>query len=151
MIKTIRTDSKNSDFERLVQFLDADLAKRDGAAHLLSQFNTIATLKYVVLAFNESTAIGCGAISLYDSTAMEIKRMYVSPEFRGKRIGEKMLRELEDWSRELGYSKCLLFMGSKQPEANALYLRNGYYQIDKYGHLKDIPDSLCFEKYLLEQ
>jgi len=79
---------------------------------------------------------------------MEIKRMYVSTEFRRQRIGEKILSELENWSRELGGNKCILFTGSKQPEANKLYQRNGYSRIEKYGKLKDIPDSLCFAKDL---
>jgi putative acetyltransferase len=85
---------------------------------------------------------------MHDSNAMEIKRMYVSSEVRGQRIGEKILSELEDWSRELEFTKCILFTGSKQPEASKLYKRNGYYPIEKYGKLKDISDSLCFAKNL---
>jgi putative acetyltransferase len=100
------------------------------------------------LAFKKGKAVGCGAISKYKFNAMEIKRMYVSPEVRGLRIGEKILSELENWSRELGNAKSILYTGSKQPEASKLYLRNGYCQIEKYGKLKDIPDSICFAKNL---
>ena len=146
MIEIIRTNSQNLEFKKLVQLLNADLARRDGKTHPLSQFNTISDLKYVILTFKKGKAIGCGAISKYDFNAMEIKRMYVSPEVRGQRIGEKILSELENWSRELGSIKCLLFTGSKQPEASKLYQRNGYNLIQKYGKLKDIPDSLCFAK-----
>ncbi|HEA22387.1 hypothetical protein LCGC14_1522380 [marine sediment metagenome] len=148
MIEIIRTNSQNLKFKNLVQSLNADLAKRDGGTHALSQFNTIANLKYVVLALQKNKAIGCGAISEYDDFSTEIKRMYVSPEVRGQRIGENILTELEKWSRELGASKSILFTGSKQPEANKLYLRNGYCIIPNYGILKDIPDSLCFAKNL---
>lgn len=148
MIEIIRTDSQNLEFKKLVQLLNAELAGRDGEAHPLSQFNTITHLKYVVLAVKEGKAIGCGAISRYDFETIEIKRMYVSSEARGQRIGGKILSDLENWARELGVTKCLLFMGSKQPEANKLYERNGYKQIQKYGKLKDIPDSLCFAKDL---
>jgi len=148
MIEIIRTNSQNLKFKNLVQSLNADLAKRDGGTHALSQFNSIADLKHVVLALQKDKAIGCGAISKYDDLSTEIKRMYVSPEVRGQRIGEKILLELENWSRELGINKCILFTGSKQPEANKLYHRNGYSIIPNYGKLKDIPDSLCFAKYL---
>jgi len=148
MIEIIRTDSENLEFKKLVQLLNSDLAKRDGNTHSLSQFNSITSLKYVVLAFKQGESIGCGAISMHDSNAMEIKRMYVSSEVRGQRIGEKILSELEDWSRELDFTKCILFTGSKQPEASKLYQRNGYYPIEKYGKLKDISDSLCFAKNL---
>jgi N-acetylglutamate synthase-like GNAT family acetyltransferase len=148
MIEIIRTNSENLEFKKLVQLLNSDLAKRDGNTHSLSQFNSITDLKYVVLALKEGKSIGCGAISMYDFNLMEIKRMYVSPEVRGQRIGEKILSELEDWSRELESTKCILFTGSKQPEASKLYQRNGYCPIEKYGKLKDIPDSLCFAKDL---
>ncbi len=148
MIELIRTNSENLEFKKLVHLLNSDLAKRDGDTHSLTQFSSITDLKYVVLALKEGESIGCGAISMHNSNAMEIKRMYVSPELRGQRIGEKILSELEDWSRELECTKCLLFMGSKQPEANKLYQRNGYYSIEKYGKLKDIPDCLCFAKDL---
>jgi GNAT superfamily N-acetyltransferase len=148
MVEIKRSSSQNLEFKKLVQLLDSDLARRDGKTHSLSQFNTITNLKYVVLAFKKDKVIGCGAISKYDFNAMEIKRMYVSPEVRGQRVGEKILSELENWSRELGSIECILFTGSKQPEASKLYRRNGYCPIEKYGRLKDIPDSLCFAKYL---
>ncbi|WP_298894376.1 GNAT family N-acetyltransferase [uncultured Psychroserpens sp.] len=147
-MKIIRTNSQNSEFKRLVQLLNSDLAGRDGKAHPLSQFNDISNLNHVVLALKDDKAIGCGSISEYNFDSMEIKRMYVSPETRGQRIGEKILSELENWSKELGYSRCILFMGSKQPEAGKLYQRNNYIFIEKYGILKDIPDSLCLAKNL---
>jgi GNAT superfamily N-acetyltransferase len=147
-MEIIRTNSQNPAFKRLVASLNLDLAERDGKAHPLSQFNDISDLNYVVLALKKDKAIGCGAISEYNSNSMEIKRMYVSPEARGQRVGEKILSELENWSKELGYSRCILFMGSKQPEAGKLYRRNNYISIEKYGKLKDIPDSLCLAKDL---
>jgi GNAT superfamily N-acetyltransferase len=146
MIIIIRTNSKNEDFKELVKSLNSDLAERDGAIHPLSQFNTIDNLNYVVLAYENNISIGCGAIAEYDSNAMEIKRMYVSPQARGKRIGTLVLSELEDWAKELGGTRCLLFTGKKQPEANRLYRRKGYRRINKYGKLAEINDSLCFAK-----
>jgi putative acetyltransferase len=147
-IEITRTNSENLEFKKLVQLLNSDLARRDGNTHSLSQFNSINDLKHVVLALKNGKSIGCGAISMHNSNTMEIKRMYVSSEVRGQRIGEKILCELEDWSRELKFTKCILFTGSKQPEASKLYQRNGYNPMEKYGKLKDIPDSLCFAKNL---
>ena len=148
MVRIVRTNSHNPEFKALVQLLNLDLAKRDGETHPLSEFNDISNLNNVVLALKKGKAIGCGAISEYDSNSMEIKRMYVSIEARGQRIGAKILAELENWSKELGKSKCVLFMGSKQPEASKLYQRNKYNHIAKYGKLKNIPDSICLAKVL---
>lgn len=147
-MKIIRTNAQNSEFKRLVQLLNADLAKRDGKTHPLAQFNDISNLNHVVLALENDSAIGCGAIAAYDIDTMEIKRMYVSQKARGQRVGENILSELENWSKELGYSKCILFMGSKQPEASKLYQKNKYHPIEKYDILKDIQDSICLAKDL---
>ena len=148
MIETVRTNSDDYAFKNLVVLLNADLTERDGATHPLAQFNPISKLKYVVLVLKDGKPVGCGAIARHAKNAMEIKRMYVSPEARGQRIGERILSELEKWSRALGKDTCVLFMGSNQPEANKLYERNGYLSIPKYGKLKDISDSLCFAKKL---
>ena len=147
-MKIIRTDYLNPAFQELVAELNTDLANRDGKDHPLSQFNEITHLKHVVVVYLKNKAVSCGAIAKYDLSATEIKRMYVTPAHRGLRIGENILSELENWTKELGLSKCILFMGVNQPEAMKLYLRNNFSVIENYGKLKDIPDSICLAKSL---
>lgn len=147
MIKTIRTDSDNQDFIQLVKYLDADLAVRDGKDHLFySQFNKIDKIKYVVVAYENNKPMGCGAIKEYTLHTMEIKRMYTSPESRGKGIATQVLTELEIWATEMSYEKCILETGKRQPEAIKLYKKNGYRLIPNYGQYTEIENSLCFEK-----
>jgi putative acetyltransferase len=147
MIELIRTDSSNPDFIRLVQFLDADLAIRDGLEHpFYAQFNKIDQIKYVVVAYEDKEALACGAIKEYDRQSMEVKRMYTSPESRGKGIAGKILTELERWASELGFKKCILETGLKQPEAIALYRKCAYRIISNYGQYAGVENSLCFEK-----
>ena len=148
-MKIIRTDYLNPAFQELVAELNTDLANRDGKDHPLSQFNEIIHLKHVVVVYLKNKAVGCGAITKYDLSATEIKRMYVTPSHRGQQLGEKILSELENWTKELGLSKCILFMGVHQPEAMKLYLRNNFSVIENYGKLKDIPDSICLAKTLM--
>ena len=147
-MKIIRTDYLNPAFQELVAQLNTDLAKRDGKDHPLSQFNEITHLKHVVVVYLKNKAVGCGAIAKYDLSATEIKRMYVTRAHRGQQLGEKILTELENWAKELGHSKCILFMGINQPEAMKLYLKNNFSIIENYGKLKDIPDSICLAKSL---
>ena len=147
MIKIARTNSDNQDFIDLVKYLDADLAERDGNDHsFYAQFNKIDKIKYVVIAYENSKPMGCGAIKEYTPNTMEIKRMYTSPESRGKGIATKVLTELEIWAIELSYEKCILETGKKQPEAIGLYKKNGYKLIPNYGQYAEIENSLCFEK-----
>jgi GNAT superfamily N-acetyltransferase len=148
-MKIIRTTYLNPAFQELVAELNTDLANRDGKDHPLSQFNEIIHLKHVVVVYLKNKAVGCGAIAKYDLVATEIKRMYVTPSHRGQQLGENILSELENWTKELGLSKCILFMGVNQPEAMKLYLRNNFSVIENYGKLKDIPDSICLAKTLL--
>ena len=147
-MKIIRTTYVNPAFQELVGHLNEDLAQRDGKDHPLSQFNEITHLKHVVVVYLKNKAVGCGAIAKYDLSATEIKRMYVTRAHRGQQLGEKILIELENWTKELGHSKCILFMGVNQPEAMKLYLRNNFSVIENYGKLKDIPDSICLAKSL---
>lgn len=149
MIRIIRTNSDNRDFIQLVKHLDADLAERDGKDHsFYAQFNKIDKIKYVVIAYENDQPVGCGAIKEYTPDTMEVKRMYTSPESRGKGIASKVLGELEVWASELSYEKCILETGKKQPEAIGLYKKNGYKIIPNYGQYAEIENSLCFEKQI---
>jgi GNAT superfamily N-acetyltransferase len=149
-IKILRTNSKNSDFQKLVIELDKDLAIRDGEEHaFFAQFNKINMIKHVVIAYDNEIAIACGAIKEYDSLTMEIKRMYVPPQFRGNGYASLVLEELETWAKELGYKKCILETGLKQPEAIRLYEKNNFQKIPNYGQYADVENSVCFEKIIL--
>ena len=147
MVKITRTNSDNPDFIELVKYLDADLAERDGKDHpFYARFNKIDKLKYVIVAYENSQPVSCGAMKEYKPGIVEIKRMYTLPEKRGKGIASKILAELEIWAAELDYDKCILETGKKQPEAVKLYKKNGYRSIPNYGQYAGIENSLCFEK-----
>ena len=149
MIRIIKTDASQPDFKKLVALLDADLAERDGEDHsFYDQFNKLHLIKYALVAYEKDTPVACGAIKEFEPNVMEVKRMYVTPEKRGKGIASKVLSSLENWARELGYQKCVLETGKRQPEAIALYTKNGYQIIPNYGQYAGIENSVCFEKLL---
>ena len=149
MIRLTRTDSNNLAFRNLVRELDIDLKIRDGEEHsFYSQFNKIDMIKCVVVAYEEDTPVGCGAVKEYTDKTMEVKRMYVPLEKRGKGIASLVLQELEKWSNELGFEKCILETGKKQPEAIHLYKKNNYTITPNFGQYENIEDSICFEKEL---
>ena len=147
MIKLIRTDSDNKDFIHLVKQLDAELAILDGDEHAFyAQLNKTDKIKHVVVAYENDMPISCGAIREYSPTEMEVKRMYTMPESRGKGIATKVLNELEKWTTELAYQKCILETGKRQPDAIWLYQKNGYKSIPNYGKYVEMENSVCFEK-----
>ena len=149
MISLLRTDSNNEAFIGLVNLLDQDLAERDGDEHAFyDQFNKVINLRLVVVAYDDNNAISCGAIKEFSPIAMEVKRMYTLPAYRGKGIATLVLGELEKWAADLSYAKCVLETGKKQPEAIMLYQKNGYRIINNYGQYIGIENSVCFEKDL---
>lgn len=149
-MEIIKTNSKNKEFQLLVNQLDEELAERDGPDHdFYHQFNGIESLGHVILVLTEERAIACGAIKKLSSKAMEVKRMYVQNEFRSRGIAKLILEELEAWSLELGVEKCILETGKRQPEAISLYKKAGYTIIPNYGQYKGVDNSVCMEKALI--
>ena len=149
-MELFRTTSENQDFVKLVIQLDAYLKIVDGDDHAFyAAYNKTDTLKYVIVAYENNEAVGCGALREFDAQAIEIKRMYVPPANRNKGIAKKVLLELETWSKELGFKKCILETGKKQLDAVALYTKNGYNAIPNYGQYENIETSVCFEKKLI--
>ena len=144
-----RTNSENKDFQDLVLELDKDLAKKNGEINdFFAQYNKIDLIKNVVVVFNDNLPVGCGAMKEYDKSTMEIKRMYVLIEMRGKGVAVAVLNDLESWARELGYKKCVLETGDKMLEAIGLYKKSGYKVISNYGQYENVENSICFEKEL---
>lgn len=148
-INTKRTNADDLYFASLVKFLDADLKIRDGEDHdFYNQFNSIANIKNCIVAYDGQFPVGCGCIKPYNEKVMEVKRMFVLVDHRGKGIAANILSELETWTKELGYYKCILETGNNQPEAIALYKKCGYQITANYGQYKGVENSVCFEKLL---
>ena len=148
-IEPVRTSYLNPDFVSLVEMLDIYLAEVDGEDHsFYSQYNGIENIQNVVVAYKDNVPAGCGAIKLYSTGSAEVKRMYVKPAMRGLGIAAAVLKELEHWAAELGYTSCILETGKKQTEAIGLYRKAGYEVIPNYGQYAGIENSICMEKKL---
>jgi putative acetyltransferase len=142
-----RTTSENIDFQKLVVLLDEVLRSRDGEDHTFyAQHNTLDNIKHVVVIYQDTTAIGCGAFKEFDSDTIEIKRMFVHPDYRGKGIASVVLKELEIWASEYNYNKFVLETGKNNPEAISLYQKNGYKIIPNYGQYENVDTSICLKK-----
>ena len=99
-----------------------------------------------VIALAAETPVGCGALRPLEPGVAEVKRMYVAPTFRGQRVAQAILGELERFAAEQGYRLLRLETGNRQPEAVRLYERCGYARIPCFGPYAGLPWSICFEK-----
>ena len=148
-LKIVRTDSGSEDFRRLVRLLDEDLSRRDGDEHaFFAQFNKIDAIRHAVVAYLDGRAVGCGAFRPYAEETVEIKRMFVLESERGRGVAARVLRELETWATENGFTEAILETGFKQPEAIRLYEKSGYRAIPNYGQYEGVASSVCLRKQL---
>jgi len=145
----VKSDGKHADFIALVEELDKYLKLVDGEDHnFYNQFNGITDLKYCMLAYYNDIPVACGSIKEYDEITMEVKRMYVSPNFRNKKIASKVLTALEDWAEILEKKRIVLETGKRQIEAVNFYKKNNYKVIDNFEPYIEVTNSICFEKIL---
>lgn len=82
------------------------------------------------------------------TSAVEVKRMFVVREQRGRGFARAVLAELESTAAAAGHDLAVLETGLKQPEAIALYLSAGYQEIPDFGFYAGHTLSRCFGKRL---
>ena len=149
MIKLKRTNSDDTDFRNLVVLLDQDLKIRDGEDHdFYNQFNKTDAIKHVVVFYENDIAVGCGAFREKETDTVEIKRMFVHPDYRKKGIASQVLAELERWAKEVNYKFTILETGKNQPEAINLYQKLGYTIIPNYPPYEKMDNSVCMKMTL---
>ena len=86
-----------------------------------------------VVAYLDGRPVGCGGIKRLDATSAELKRIYLADSARGHGLGRRILEQLEQHARDLGYELLRLDTGDLQPEALALFRSAGYEQIPDYN------------------
>ncbi|RKS89818.1 acetyltransferase (GNAT) family protein [Flavobacterium limicola] len=146
-VRIVKTTSENPDFVNLIKALDESLWER--YPELKSDYwgNNILELNpNVVILYLEEKAVACGCFKKYDKNTIEIKRMFVSPEVRGMGLAQTILRKLEGWADDLGYSFSVLETLYKQKEAIALYQKTGYDIVDNYEPYVGLENSICMRK-----
>jgi putative acetyltransferase len=143
---------------RLLTELDAYLYRQYPPGEFSADVNHILAVSALldpsvtfVAAWREDQALGCGAVRrMQDGQGAyaEIKRMFVNPSERGRRLGERIIQYLEDAMRAEGIQRLMLETGTRQPEAQRLYERCGYKPRGPFGEYGDGPVSVFMEKRL---
>jgi len=113
-----------------------------------------APLGYFVIGYADGAAVACGGWRAAGPDAelragdAEIKRMYVHAAHRGRGYARAVLAHLERTAAEAGQHRMVLETGTLQPEAMALYAREGYAPMPNFGAYRDSPHSRCYAKAL---
>ena len=145
-MELIRTNSDNPDFKKLSALFDDYLVDIDGDETDFFAFYNNVQLDNVLVIYENSEAVGCGAFKMYDDKTAEIKRMFVHPNHRNKGIAKLVLNELELWANDFGFSSYILETSPKLTSAIALYEKTGYQFIPNYKQYVDVENSVCMKK-----
>jgi ribosomal protein S18 acetylase RimI-like enzyme len=99
----------------------------------------------LVLCEFDGKAVGCIALKPLEQGVCEMKRLFVRPEFRGRRLGEALARRIIEEARTIGYSVMRLdTIKGRMDNAIALYTRLGFRETLPY-YDNPIPNAYYME------
>lgn len=100
--------------------------------------------KYIVLLDDEYPIATCRFYEI-DANTATIGRVVVLPEFRGKKLGAKVVREAETWIAECGYKEIIV---DSRTEAVGFYEKLGYKQAGKQAIQSGVFQCVRMKKIL---
>jgi GNAT superfamily N-acetyltransferase len=142
-IREARGDEDLADVRRLMREYGQHLASNSsGAANICLEGyeQELASLPegYAVILLAEADGIPAGCITLREiarpERACEMKRLWVSPEFRGLRLGRRLVEEALAWAGREGFEAMYLdTVPAAMPDANKLYASLGFSPVERYN------------------
>jgi putative acetyltransferase len=154
-IMTIRVADRPSDFETVrtlfveyAQSLQFSLCFQNFEQELAGLPGAYAPPKgRILLAESDGRVLGVVALRPLDDRHCEMKRLYVRPEARGRRLGERLARAIMSEGARIGYTAMRLDTHEAMLEAIGLYRMLGFREIAAYGG-QAVPGLRYYERIL---
>ena len=96
----------------------------------------------LLLASFDGQVAGCAGLRRLSPEIGEIKRVYVRPAFRRKRVGRALIEAIISAARTIGYRKLRLETASFMEGAQALYRSLGFDLIEPYREIPEVMRHL---------
>ena len=132
-------------FQEYADSLGFDLSFQGFATELVTldkQYNTPEGA--LLIAYIDQIPAGCIGVRKSTPGIAELKRMYVSPRYRGLQIGKSLLEQALHIAKELGYEKIRLDTIPSMAKALELYQKFGFYPIPPY-RMNPSEDAIFLE------
>lgn len=145
------TDGSDEDFQRFYLKTEEYYSSLVGGENNRKSFipyNISQNIGIVVIAYISDTAVGCAGLKFYSETDAEIKRVWVEPYYRRRRIAVEMMKMIENKAKEQRFSRTILQTREAMTEAVSLYEKLGYYRISNYPPYDKLEGAVCYAKDL---
>lgn len=106
---------------------DADLA--DLEAHYFARGGC-----FDVMVDSNGQVVGCVGLDRIDARTVELRKMYLHPDARGKGLGRRLLDHAVGQARHMGISRITLETASCLKTAIEMYRRHGFVESDEKIH-----------------
>ena len=103
---------------------------------------------YFIAAWNGYELLGIASFRRMPEKYVEIKRLYVPHQNRGRGLAIKLMNALEEKAVQEGFSEARLETGIHQNEALGLYQKLGYEKTGPFGLYLEDPLSVFMRKKL---
>ncbi|CAL9372737.1 N-acetyltransferase family protein [Streptomyces sp. enrichment culture] len=103
---------------------------------------------YSIVALLDGRAVGMAAGLPGDGGACELRSVWVSPQARGRSVGDRLTAAVEGWARQRGATTLKLAVLPDNEPAVALYQRNGFVDTGELGDL--LSDGVTRERLMVK-
>lgn len=103
----------------------------DSLQNMAGNYKTEGQAYYIAL--DGDKVIGGAGIGRLENEpkGCELQKMYLLKDYRGKGIGEKLMKKCLEFAKDNGYHFCYLETFPSMRKAQILYLKNGFHYINK--------------------
>ena len=103
----------------------------------------------ILVAVEGGEVLGVVAYHRHSDERCEMKRLFVYPRYRKRRVGERLAVEIIRRAQAAGYREMVLDTLQPMKNALSLYRKNGFAECEPY-YFNPLPDVIYMKKMLLE-